>query len=37
LRVDHADPHTAAAPSQESPRPESNHHMAPEPDPIHLL
>jgi hypothetical protein len=29
LRVDHADPHTAPAPSQESRRPESNHHMAP--------
>ena len=37
LRVDHADPHTAAAPSQESRRPESNHHMAHKPNPIHLL
>jgi hypothetical protein len=37
LRVDHADPHTAAAPSQESRRPESHHHMAPGCKPIHLL
>jgi len=37
LRVDHADPHTAAAPSQESRRPESNHHMAHRRYPIHLL
>jgi hypothetical protein len=29
LRVDHADPHTAPAPSRESRRPESNHHMPP--------
>jgi hypothetical protein len=37
LRVDHADPHTAAAPFEESRRPESNHHMAPARNPIHLL
>src|ERR1700704_5722351 len=29
LRVDHADPHTPAAPSKESRRHESHHHMAP--------
>src|SRR5215813_9683610 len=28
LRVDHADPHTAPPTSQESQRPESNHHIA---------
>jgi hypothetical protein len=32
LRVDHADPHTAATPSKESRRPESHHHMAPRPN-----
>jgi hypothetical protein len=37
LRVDHADPHTAPEPSQESRHPESNHHMAPGRNPIHLL
>jgi hypothetical protein len=37
LRVDHANTHTAVLPFQESRRPESNHHMAPEPNPIHLL
>src|SRR5260370_42682145 len=37
LRVDHADLHTAAAPSQESRRPESQHHMALRRNPIHLL
>jgi hypothetical protein len=37
LRVDHADPHTAAAPSQESRCPESNHHMTLGRNPIHLL
>jgi hypothetical protein len=37
LRVDHADPHTAAPPSQESRRPESDHHMALGRNPIHLL
>jgi hypothetical protein len=37
LRVDHAGPHTAATPSRESYRPESNHHRAPERNPIHLL
>jgi len=37
LRVDHADTHTAVLPLQESRRPESNHHMVPEPNPIHLL
>jgi hypothetical protein len=37
LRVDHVDPHTAAMPSQESRCPESNHHMTPRCNPIHLL
>jgi hypothetical protein len=34
LRVDHAG---LATPSRESYRPESNHHSAPERNPIHLL
>ena len=37
LRVDHADPHTAATPRQESRHPESHHRMPPGRKPIHLL
>src|SRR3974390_3399804 len=37
LRVDHADPHTAPAQSQESRRLESHHHRALGRNPIHLL